>query len=101
MAKVVITRLAFDDIDTIITRLAIHAGWPVSARFEVEFAALFDRLAQFPGSGAPRPKLGKHTRIGIVSPFVVIYDFKQDKVLVLRVVHGRRKITRKLAREKR
>jgi plasmid stabilization system protein ParE len=57
-----------------------------------------DRLAEFPDIGAPRPKLGSLTRVGIVLPYVAIYEHKEDVVTVLRVLHGRRKITARLIR---
>ena len=100
MARVVITAMAFQDLERIMVKLAVRAGWAVSARYDAEFTALFERLQQFPGTGAPRPKLGKSTRIGIISPYVVIYDVVGGVVTVLRVVHGRRKITRKLTQFK-
>ena len=56
---------------------------------------LYDRLGAHPGIGAPRPALGRNIRIGIVSPYIVIYRHTDadDTVTVLRVVHGRRRIT--------
>jgi toxin ParE1/3/4 len=52
-------------------------------------------LAEHPDSGAPRPALGANIRIGLVSPYLIIYehDAKPDTVTILRIVHGRRKIT--------
>ncbi len=60
--------------------------------------ALYDRLAEHPDSGAPRPGLGTDIRIGIVLPYIVIYRHHEadDIVTVLRVLHGRRNITAKL-----
>lgn len=56
------------------------------------------RLAEYPDIGAPRPRLGPYTRIGIISPYIAIYDHKDDLVTVLQVLHGHRKITAKLLR---
>lgn len=67
-------------------------------RYAAEFDALFDRLGEFSGIGAPRPKLGAHARIGIILPYVAIYDYEGGTVTVLRVLHGRRNITAKLVR---
>jgi toxin ParE1/3/4 len=55
-------------------------------------------LTHHPASGAPRPAIGPHVRIGIVSPYIVIYehDAAQDTVTIFRIVHGRRKITGKM-----
>jgi toxin ParE1/3/4 len=42
------------------------------------------------------PALGPNVRIGVVSPYIVIYRHAEDTVNVLRIVHGRRRITDKL-----
>jgi toxin ParE1/3/4 len=44
--------------------------------------------------------LGPNVRIGIVSPYIVIYRYAKndDLVVVLRILHGRRKITGKMLR---
>jgi plasmid stabilization system protein ParE len=38
-------------------------------------------------------------RCGVVEPYVVIYDYRADVVTVLRVLDGRRNITRRLIRQ--
>jgi toxin ParE1/3/4 len=45
--------------------------------------------------------LGSNIRIGIVSPYIVIYRHSEgdDTVTLLRIVHGRRKITGKMLAE--
>ena len=48
--------------------------------------------------GPPRSALGPKTRIAIVFPYLVIYDYEDDVVTVLRVLHGKRNITRNLIR---
>jgi len=40
--------------------------------------------------------LGQHTRIRVVHPFVVIYDYVDDEATILRIVDGRRHITSEL-----
>ena len=52
----------------------------------------------FPRSGARRPGLGRNARIGVIAPYVVIYDYKRDEVLIQRIIDGRRNITRRLMR---
>ena len=37
--------------------------------------------------------LGPDTRIAIIPPYVAIYDYTEDTVMILRVVHGRQNIT--------
>jgi len=75
--------------------VAIKAGHGVAS-----LDALYDRLAAHRDSGSPRPVLGQHVHIGLVSPFVVAYRHVpgRDLVGVIRVVHGSRRLTRKLLR---
>ena len=98
MARVVITASADADFNLILADLTAKAGASVAARYDGEFDALYVRLAQFPLSGAPRKALGPHVRIGIVSPYAVIHEHnaEDDTVLILRIVHARRRITRRL-----
>lgn len=100
MARVVISLVAQADTATILRDLAAKAGRGVAADYAASFEALYDRLAVYPSSGAPRPALGRHVRIGLVSPYVVAYRHVPDSDLVgvIRVVHGRRHITHKLLR---
>ncbi|PPQ37434.1 type II toxin-antitoxin system RelE/ParE family toxin [Rhodopila globiformis] len=52
-----------------------------------------------PAERRGRP-LGKDVRIGIVDPYIVLYRHTMtiDAVTVLRIVHGRRRITKALLR---
>jgi plasmid stabilization system protein ParE len=98
MAQVIVTSSADADVYAIQSDLAKAAGIHIAAKYTALFEKLYDRLAEHPDSGAPRPGLGKDIRIGIVLPYIVIYRHHQaeDVVTVLRVVHGRRNITAKL-----
>jgi toxin ParE1/3/4 len=98
MAGVIVSEPAKRDVRRILSDLDDKAGHVVAARYAVEFEATYRRLAAFPGIGAPRPALGPQARIAVVKPYVVISDWTEDAVTVLRVLHGRRNITRKLVR---
>jgi toxin ParE1/3/4 len=80
--------------------LAFHAGNDVADRYYERFKRLFLLLSTQPEIGAPRPGLGRSVRINIVDPYNVYseYDPASDAVTVLRVLHGRRKITRRMMR---
>jgi len=95
MARVAVSTLADADVAQILTYLEQQGGSLVAYKYADLFDRLYDRLADQPSSGPPRPRLGSGIRIGIVSPFIVIYryDATKDVVTVLRVVHGRRRIT--------
>jgi len=53
-------------------------------------------LADYPQSGAPRPRLGKRIRICVISPYIIFYEHLEDDdtVTIMRIAHGRREITR-------
>jgi toxin ParE1/3/4 len=101
MARVVVSSVADADTAAIISYLASKAGPATAIRYIALFEGLYDRLADHPDSGPRRPALGPNVRIGIVPPYIVIYDHEQaiDLVTVLRIVHGRRRITGKLLGE--
>lgn len=48
---------------------------------------------RIPAYRTPRPALGPQARIWLVPPYVIIYDYDDDLVTVLRVLHARRNIT--------
>ncbi len=99
MARVVIASSADADYAEILSDLVTKAGWNVASKYDGLFERLYDRLADHPRSGAPRPVLGLNIRIGIVSPYIVVYrNEEDDTVTVLRIVHGRRRITGKMLR---
>jgi toxin ParE1/3/4 len=78
--------------------LAAKAAAAVAIKYEELFYALYRRLVDHPASGARRPAPGRDIRIGVVSPYLVIYRYTRsaDTVTVLRIHHGRRRITRRL-----
>ncbi len=99
MARVLFTSAADADADCIFDDLYIKAGKTTVVKYRLLFKTLYDNLAAFPNNGAPRPKIGANIRVGIVSPYIVIYNTETDGIVrVLRIVHGRRKITGKLIR---
>jgi toxin ParE1/3/4 len=98
MARVVITEPADADVREIIAYLIKEAGRPVALRYAQAFDAAYDRLADFPGIGPRRPALGVDTGIWVVRPYVIIYEHYDDTVTVLRILHGKRDITRHLVR---
>jgi toxin ParE1/3/4 len=98
MARVVVSTVAQADTATRLRDLAAKAGWSVAADYAASFEALYDRLTAHPDSGAPCPAYGRHGRIGPVWPYVLAYRNVPDSDLVgvIRVLHGSRRISRKL-----
>jgi len=79
--------------------LTKEAGANVALRYRSDFDSLFERPVMFPRSGASRPHLGHSIRIGVVTPYVAVYELDEDHVIALRVLDGRRNITRRLIRQ--
>ena len=100
MARIIVTPEADADSAFIIADLAKKAGARVADRYEADFDNVYDRLADHPQIGAPRPRLGKQVRICVVSPYTLFYEHSEtdDTVTIMRIAHGRRKITRKFLR---
>jgi plasmid stabilization system protein ParE len=98
MTRLLVTTEAEGDLNEILDYLGKVAGNRVARSYGQEFAAIIERLVESPGIGAPRPALGPDTRIGMVLPYLLIYDWTavDDTLTLLRVVHGRRNITRRL-----
>jgi toxin ParE1/3/4 len=98
VARVVITASADVDTAAIIDDLTAKAGANVAARYNADFDAFYRRLERFPESGSPRPALGSLVRIGVVSPYTIIHEYidADDVVTIMRIVHVRREITRRI-----
>lgn len=96
--RVIVTDLADADMAEILADIAREAGYGAAANCYFRIERLYDRLAKHPDSCEARPKLGAHIRVGVVVPYLVIYRHANgdDTLSILRVLHGRRKITRKL-----
>lgn len=98
MTRVILSSAASSDQTEILNDLNSKAGLATATKFRGFFSALYERLADHPAIGAPRQALGHNIRVGIVSPYIIIYRHSadDDTVTVLRIVHGRRRITGEL-----
>jgi len=100
------TRLTFapsadEDLAEIQSRVAAKFGPNTLRAQEERLNEFFDHLAAFPESCQARPRLGKGIRLGVIVPYSLLYRYDRDldHVLIIRILHGRRKITRKMLRE--
>lgn len=98
MIRVALSPEAQADSDAIITNLARDAGLAVARGCAGRFDAAYRPLADHPDIGPIRPRLGIGIRVKVVTPHVSIYDHNgaQASVTVLRILHGKRRITRRL-----
>ncbi len=100
MTRLVVAAEAEADTVAILDYLECEAGAAVAWEYGRRFEQSIERLVTMPGSGAPRPVLGEHVRIGIVAPYVLIYEYvrETDVLTLLRILHGRRNLARILSR---
>jgi toxin ParE1/3/4 len=98
MPTLVVTAHANRDFDDILNHLGDVAGQRTAQAYAERFADALERIEQFRGAGPQRLALGPNTRIAIVLPYVLIYDYSEihDHLVLLRVLHGRRKMTERL-----
>jgi plasmid stabilization system protein ParE len=98
MTRLIVAAEADADAIAILDYLHKEAGVRVAERYKVRFQQTMARLTDLPETGSPRPALGIHTRIAIVQPYLLIYDYTppDDTLTLLRILHGRRNITRAL-----
>ncbi|MEQ1719308.1 MAG: type II toxin-antitoxin system RelE/ParE family toxin [Hyphomicrobium sp.] len=85
------------DFNVVIKRLAEVAGEPVARKYNLDVRRSVRQLADNPGIGAPRRKIGARIRMLVVSPYLIFYEGgpKAKSVTVLRIIDGRRRITRR------
>jgi toxin ParE1/3/4 len=97
VTSVVLSVAADRDHAEILEHLEREAGWRVADRYAADFRRLYAILGDFPMSGALRPSLGRHIRLGVVLPYLLIYEHVEgdDMVRILRILHGSRRIGRK------
>jgi plasmid stabilization system protein ParE len=102
MTDLVVTANADADFEGILGYLEREAGVRVAESYGRKIGECLVRLVEFPGIGTRRPALGTDTRIGIVRPYILIYDYAAatDTLTLLRIVHGRRNITARLIRQR-
>jgi toxin ParE1/3/4 len=98
MARVVVSDLADADTAKMLEDITREASYLVADRYNADLESLYDRLADHPDSCQACSKLGAHVRVGIVHPYLVIYHHSKgsDTVGIVRILHGSRRITRKL-----
>ena len=98
MTRFIVTADAEADTFEILNDLERRAGRAIAERYALRFRAAIQRIVELPVSGAPRPTLGPAARCVIILPYVLIYDYTsaEDTLTLLRIPHGRRRITREM-----
>jgi plasmid stabilization system protein ParE len=98
MTRIVVTAPARRDRNEILTFLNEEAGPAVARKFAARFRDCAERLFRMPVYGAPRPDLGAECRGVVIAPYVLLYNYAEDRdqVTILRILHAKRAITQKL-----
>ncbi len=102
MTRLVVTADAEADTSDILDYLEREASPRIADLYGRRFRATIMRIVDLPETGPLRPALGQEVRIAIVFPYIIIYEYapQNDTVVLLRVLHGRRNITRELLKPK-
>ena len=99
MASVIVSPEAETDLEGILRHVAEQAGATIAGRYVEGMLATIESLAVIPeASGRPVPKLGRGLRCHPIGKYNVYlrYDSVGDVLSAVRVLHGRRRITRKV-----
>jgi plasmid stabilization system protein ParE len=101
MMRIVVSPRADSDWDEILDRLVLRGGYAVAHRYASGLDTIYENLLKSPAMGSPRPQYGQDTRIVVLSPYLVIYDhlIDEDTVQIVRILDGRRNVTRRLVRQ--
>jgi len=87
------------DFDSIVDYLAQNAGVRIAENYGRSIQSAVNRLSEFPAIGSPRPALASTVRVIVIAPYLIFYEVEADNsVLVLRILHGHRKITGEMLR---
>ena len=97
MPRFRLSRRAQADFDEILDDLTRVAGQRTADKYGRGIQASINRVSEFPGTGSPRSEIGSGIRVVVVRPYLIFYEIAEDdSVMVLRILHGHRNITRDL-----
>jgi toxin ParE1/3/4 len=90
----------FDRLE-ILSYLAATAGILIANDYDTDFKEWLKLLRHRPECGSPRGRLGRNIRLYVVYPYVSLYTYDpdQDLIRILRIVHGKRRITAKILKD--
>ena len=100
MTPVIVSQRAEADEIEILEYLANVAGRSTALAYGNRFRALYRLLSEHPDSGAPCPSVGRSVRHSVIFPYIILYRHDGGAVHILRVVHGRRRITGSMLRRR-
>ncbi|MET0652282.1 MAG: type II toxin-antitoxin system RelE/ParE family toxin [Hyphomicrobiaceae bacterium] len=98
MARLLFAPAAARDLTKISDDITAAAGERVALSFVGRLRRSIERLTEFPRMGRRRPGFGPGVRSWTLTPYVVFYRQLDSDVEIVRILHGRRKLTRSLVR---
>ncbi|HEY1977341.1 MAG TPA: type II toxin-antitoxin system RelE/ParE family toxin [Candidatus Baltobacteraceae bacterium] len=88
---------AASDLDHIWTYVEVHSGANVADDLVTRLnETLWSTVARQPRSGSQRPEFGADVRSFPIIPYVAFYEIEAKRVIVLRILHGRRDLRQPL-----
>jgi toxin ParE1/3/4 len=96
MGRLRYSRAARADLEKIAVDIVENSGAAVAERVIARLEKSLRTVADFPGLGRKRPGLGRNVWSWPMRPWVAFYRITGEDVEVIRVLHGKRRITREL-----
>jgi toxin ParE1/3/4 len=98
MGRLLFSPAASADLDKITEDIVAAAGPQLALSFVARMQRSLKNLAEFPRIGRRRPNFGQGVRSWAFSPYIAFYRTQDDDVQIIRILHGKRRITRSLVR---
>ena len=92
---IVYSAAARDDLTKVTLDLSSERGVEFARSYVANLRSRIETLSTSPKRYRVRPRYGKGVRLRPELPYNVFYQANLDHVLVVRILHGRRKITRR------
>jgi toxin ParE1/3/4 len=92
MARIQRTRAALNDLLDLWIHVAEGQGDARANAFIKKIEKVLLTLSNQPFMGRARPELREHLRSFPVNPYILFYEPRDDGILLVRVIHGRRDI---------
>jgi len=99
MARLRLSPAAARDLQQISEDIAAAAEERIALAFMGRLRRSLEGLTDFPRMGRLRMGFGVGVRSWTLSPYIAFYRTSGPDVEIIRIVHGRRQITRRLLRE--
>jgi toxin ParE1/3/4 len=96
MAKIILSRMASNDLVEIGDYGEAHFGRIATDAYQDAIDRAFERLASYPLSGEAKPAFGTNMRCLACNRHRILYRISSDTVEIIRVLHHSRDVPRHL-----